>query len=384
VTTITIRAGGREATSEGANPSAAMQAAAIALGPSFPKAPLDDAKRAAWGAKTDESARRIERTWRHLVLGDLPNPEAATRALTESDPDSPWSHAILGLVAPRGGAESLRAAKRVLELLPAVPPSRAKALEGVAIILSEPGRIEDAIKLFRQSYRDAPDDADIAGLYGAIVLDTATDEGYGVIERVAQDFPTRAIIPLTNAITATNLRDAARNAKYIARLNQIHPEKACEGYQFDELLLSGEIASARAQLKDCDRLYGKGNDAFASDFVGAGIELAALEPDQALALAKRQAAGPGEPAARHPAQRHPVAPVRPAGERATGGARDLHRNNAQERLRCTGLQAARRRQPRHHQGHVEEGRGSCHRRAPRVEESGRPVPGDGHAAQGEG
>ncbi len=288
VTTVTIRAAGREATSEGANPLAAMQAAALALAPSFPKPPLDEAKRAAWGAKTDESARRIERTWRHLVLGDLPNAEATTRALTESDPDSPWSHAILALVAPRGGAESTRAAKRVLDLLSAVPPSRAKALEGLAIMLSEPGRIEDAIKMFRQSYRDAPDDADIAGLYGAIVLDTASDEGFGVIERVAQDFPTRAIIPLTNAITATSLRDAARNAKYIDRLNQIQPEKACEGYQFDEHLLSGDIARARAQLGECDRFYGKGNDAFASDFVGAGVELAALEPGQALALAKRQ------------------------------------------------------------------------------------------------
>ncbi|MBL8740151.1 MAG: protein kinase, partial [Myxococcales bacterium] len=287
-TTVTVRAAGRQATSEGPDPLTAMQAAAVALAPGFPKAPLDESRRAAWGAKTDESARRIERTWRHLLLGDLSDAEAATRALATSDPDSPWSHAILGLVAPRGGAESQRAAKRVLELLSAVPPARAKALEGVAIMLAEPGRLEDAIKLFRQSYRDAPDDADIAGLYGAIVLDTATDEGYGVIERVAQDFPTRAIVPLTNAITATSLRDPARNAKYIARLDQIHPEKACEGYQFDEQLLNGDIAAARAQLRDCDRFYGKANDAFASDFVGAGIELAALDADQALVLAKRQ------------------------------------------------------------------------------------------------
>jgi len=286
-TTITIRAAGRQATGVGPNPVIAMQRAAIELGPSFPAPPLDDAARALWGAKSDASARRIENTWRRLVLGDLPNAEATARELTQSDGDSAWSHAMLGLIAPRGGAESRAAAARVLELCGSLPASRAKALEGLAIMLSEPGRIDDAVKLFRQSYRDAPNDADSAGLYGAIVLDSATEEGFGVIERVAADFPTRAIIPLSNAITNTQLRDAERNTKYIDRLNEILPEKACEGYQFDELLLSGHVASARKRLTECDALYGSENAAFASNLMGALIELAALEPDKARALAQR-------------------------------------------------------------------------------------------------
>jgi hypothetical protein len=288
IVSVTLRAGGHEAKGEGATPTLAMEAAARALAPSFPSPPLDDAGRAAWGAKDDVSARRIERTWRRLLLGYAPDAERDARDLVASDPDSPWPHAILALVAPRGGVESQRSVKRSLELLGALSPSRAKGIEGTVIAISEPTRSEEAIKLLRQSYRDAPDDPDIAGLYGAIVLESASEEGFGVIERVAQDFPTRAIIPLTNAITGTLTRDAGRNAKYIKRLNEIHPEKACEGYQFDEMLLNGDIAAARGRLADCDRFYGTANEAFASDIVGASVELAALEPERALALAKRQ------------------------------------------------------------------------------------------------
>ncbi len=285
---VTVSVAGKSANGESAHPMQAMQLAVKALAPELPSPALSEAERAAWGADDDASARRIERTWRKLVLGDLDNAEAAARELVKTDPGSPWSHTVVTLVAPRGSAEGKQAAAEILKRLTKVPPGRAKALEGVAIITGEPARLEEAIKLFRQSYRDHPDDADIAGLYGAIVLDSAAEEGLSVIERVAQDYPTRSILPLTNAVTGSQVRDPANNARFMDWLNAIVPEKACSWFQFSELLMDEKIAEARARLATCSALFGSESESFYATLVAAEIELAALEPDLAHELAKQR------------------------------------------------------------------------------------------------
>jgi hypothetical protein len=288
---VVVRVGDLEGTGRGPAPMAAMLAAVAELAPKIQPRALDEAERAAWGAKTDESARRIERAWRRLVLGDIENPEAELRALIASDGESPWPHAMLCLAAPRGSAASIEACKATTTRLAVLPPNRAKAIEGVAALIGD-ARMDDAIKLFRQSYRAAPDDPDVAGLYGAVVLDTAADEGYGVIDGVAQRFPSYALVPLTTAIAGSQVRDRARNAKYIARLNEILPEQACEDTQFGDFFYDAAIDELRARLAHCVALHGTEDVTFA--LIAAEIELAALQPDKARALAAPKLSDPRE------------------------------------------------------------------------------------------
>lgn len=287
---VTVRAGGVQTKAHEATPMAAMQRAVTDLSPRIEAPPLDEAERASWGATTDESARRIERVWRKLVLGDLSDPEATIRDLVASDGGSPWPHTMMCLVAPRGSMQGIGACKAARERLSAVSPSRAKAIEGVALLIgddAQPGdREERAVKLFRQAYRDAPEDADVAGLYGAVVLDCSKEEGFGVIDGVAQRFPAYAAVPLTNAVTNVPVRDDARNAKYIARLNEIFPEKVCSGFEFEELLYQGAVDVYKKRVSDCRALLGDGIVDFTAVLLEAEGALASLDPDEAARLAR--------------------------------------------------------------------------------------------------
>jgi len=124
--------------------------------------------------------------------------------------------------------------------------------------MNQPETNDEAVKLFRQSYRDAPADPDVAGLYGAVAVDSA-NEGFGIIDGVAQRFPTYAIVALNNAVTGPEVRDGARNKKYIARLSEILPEKACSSSHIHELLMDGSIEDARTRVDQCVALFGAGD-----------------------------------------------------------------------------------------------------------------------------
>lgn len=285
--TVTIRAGDLSAEASGSSPLDAVQSAATALAPKLDRPPLTDADRLAWGATTDESARRIERVWRQLVLGFLADPEGAVRDLVTKEGDSPWSHVIMCLVAPRGSAASVAACKETIARLARVTPSRAKALEGVALLLGQSEKQSDAIRLFRQAYRDAPDDPDVAGLYGAIVLDASSEEAFGIIDGVAQRFPTYAMVALTNAVTASSVRDATRNATYIKRLDEIVPEKACADYQLVELFYDEKLDDLQRRYELCTALFGRDAASFPEPLIASAIAMARLDAEGARSHAKR-------------------------------------------------------------------------------------------------
>lgn len=284
-TTVSLRLGERSAKSSASTSLDAVRSAVVELAKQFDPRPMTAEARAAWGADTDESAHRIERGWRLLVVGDLKDAEGEIRKLTETDGDSPWPHAMMCLIQFRGSAQGRASCKAALDRVAKLSPARSKAVQGVAIAVGDPARVDEAIKMFRQAYREAPDDADVAGLYGAVVLEMAPDEGFGVIDNVARRFPTYAIVPLSNALDAS-VRDAARNVGYMNRLNEILPEKACEGDQFNELLWDDKIAEARARLAACERLLGSVGFEFMGSLLKGQIDLAALLPEEARMAAQ--------------------------------------------------------------------------------------------------
>lgn len=284
-TTVSLRIQDRSARSTAPAPLDAVRGAVAELAKQFTPRPMTAEARAAWGAGTDESAHRIERGWRLLVVGDLKDAEGEIRKLTETDGDSPWPHAMMCLVQFRGSEQGRASCKAALDRVAKLSPARAKAVEGLAIAVGDPERVDDAIKMFRQAYREAPDDADVAGLYGAVVLEMAPDEGFGVIDNVARRFPTYAIVPLSNALGAS-VRDAVRNVGYMNRLNEILPEKTCEGDQFNELLWDDKIEEARRRLAACERLLGSVGFEFIASLLKGQIDLAALMPEDARLAAQ--------------------------------------------------------------------------------------------------
>lgn len=290
VTTITAM--GATASAEGTSPMDSMKKAVTALSPRFTPPPMSDAERGSWGARDDASARRIERAWRRLVIGDSIDAERDIRVLIEQDGDSAWPHAMMCLVAPRGSASMVTACKATLERIGTVTPSRAKALEAVAVLIGDNERVEHAVRLFRQAYQDAPEDPDVAGLYGAVVLDIAPDEGFSVIDRVAEQFPSYAIVPLTNAVSAPSVRDAARNARYIEKLTAIVPEEACHDRALNELVASMRLDEARARVDLCTALFGKGDTDFFTSLHMAEIELAALQPERVRPIVSKLLSDP--------------------------------------------------------------------------------------------
>ncbi len=283
---VTIKVEGRSAEGSGPSPFDAMIAAVNKLAPTIAPRALSEAERKAWGADNDESARRIERTWRKLLVGDLEDPLLAVRELVASESTSPWSHAMACLVEARGGKTSVEACKKVLETLDRLPPHRAKALRGLALLIGDSAKYEEAIRLFRQASLEAVDDPDVSGLYGAVVLQTAPDEGFGVVDGVAQRFPTYAVLPLNNAVNGSPQRDAARNQKYLNRLAEILPEKGCLSGRFDDYLHDSKLAEAKEQLALCTAVYGTGDTIFASRLLGAELALASLDPERARELAQ--------------------------------------------------------------------------------------------------
>jgi hypothetical protein len=284
---VTLRLAGVSERVEDESPMGAASRAALALAGRFEERPLSEDERRRWGAESDASARRIERVWLKLLIGDLDNAEAAVRALGRTDPESPWTYVMQSLVLPRGGVEGRRAAEEAVARKDRLPPGRAKAVEGLAVMIQRPSDRDEMVRLFRQAYRDSPDDADVAGLYGVLVLDASKEEGLSVIERVATDFPTRAVVPLSNTPLNLPVRDPARNARYFGWLNRIFPEKACDSSQVSELLYDGAVDDARARIAACTTIFGTTSPTLRADLLEAQVAVVARSPARTIELAER-------------------------------------------------------------------------------------------------
>ncbi len=291
-THVKLTLGALQASADATSPIEAVRLAVAELAPKLGTPPTSDAMRAAWGAATPESARRIERVWRALLVGDLKDPEGEARALVKSDPDSPWSYAILGIVAVRGSKTCLDALAEAEKRLDKLEGARKRGLGALVKLLSNP-KPEEVMRELRKAYEDAPDDADIAGLYAAIAISLVpSEEGFAVVDRLAERFPTRAILAIQNAVTAAPRRDVARDDHYLGRLTEIVPEAACDDIVIDQHLVKGDVEGARSLLGTCRAYFGSASEDRGLSLKEARVDLVAGEPEKAHALAVKRLGDP--------------------------------------------------------------------------------------------
>ncbi|HVY49765.1 MAG TPA: serine/threonine-protein kinase, partial [Minicystis sp.] len=280
---VTLDVLGKRATSTGATPVDALAAASADLAKQLAPAKLTPDQVKAWGASDEASARRIERVWRELVLNLTPNHVTAIQALIKSDGGSPWPHALAALTLPNGSSEQEAARKKALDLAGLLPPARAEGLRGVlAFITGEAGRAS-GIEELRKSYRDAPDDADIAGLFAAVAMSAPGEEGWAVLDRLVAKFPTKSVLALNNAVSGPSDRDLERSTRYLDKLHAILPETSASFYSVENLAVRGKLDEARDALAFGDRFGLSGSAADASRLAEARVfvELAA-EDGQAV------------------------------------------------------------------------------------------------------
>ncbi len=293
--TARLELDGRVAQSTAALPLDAVAGAVRALAKDVAPPPMSDADVHAWGAKDAASARRIERLWRRIVLNLVSDDAVAIKELVEVDPASPWPHAFEALAAVGGSASLTDAADRTLARLDRLPPARALGLRGVMTYLGSRDR-KEALRLMRQSYADAPDDVDIAGLYAAIAIaEGAGDEGFAVVDRLFERNPTRSIVPLDNAVSAPSDRNLARDAKYLGRLCATFPEASAWRTNVTFLVRSGRFDEARAALAFARELGGSAasSDRLSLEAAAAEIELGAFAPAAVRDVASKLLADPG-------------------------------------------------------------------------------------------
>ena len=287
--------GGRPPPGKGATPVDAITAAAATLEAELAPPPVTAEQIAAWGAPDAEGARRIERAWRRMVLNVSKNDEAEVAKLLEAYPESPWSHLFAALIG-LDGTDAIREHRdRVVALAGKLPPARAHGVEGLVRVLRGPSERKEGLRLLRQAYAEAPDDADVAGLFAAITINVGTpEEGFAVVDRLYARFPTRSIVPLRNAVTAAQDRDLERDARYVERLVKTLPETLAWDVSIRQNILSGKLDEARAALAFGERfgLSGSSADAAGLDLTRSWVELAALEPRAAREVAARSLSDP--------------------------------------------------------------------------------------------
>ncbi|APR83089.1 serine/threonine protein kinase [Minicystis rosea] len=281
----------------GPTPIDAIVAASAGLAKRLSPPPLRDVDVRSWGAADEAGARRIERVWRELLLNASPNPDESVKALIASDPGSAWSHMIFVLVRPRRTEESKAAIRRGLELVDALPPARARALRGTFAIVDNvhADQLKEAMRLLRLAYAEAPDDGDVAGLYAAVAIAAgAQEEGFGVLDRLCERFPTKSLLALHNAIGRGIDRDLERDGRYLAKARALLPEVVAGEESVRFLGESGHFDEARAALAFGRRLglSGKSMDAATMDLSASWIELVALSPKAARELASRRRGDP--------------------------------------------------------------------------------------------
>ncbi|HEY4118177.1 MAG TPA: hypothetical protein VGM56_09985, partial [Byssovorax sp.] len=287
---VELTIAGARAAGDGPTPVDAMTAAIAELQPKLRVPKLSAAEVQAWGAADEAGARRIESLWRKLVLNMVPDDEAAARDLARTDPGSPWPYIIESLGSGnRGTAEQEAARTKALELTAKLPAARAAGLRGVLHFVGAGHDHDAALEELRRSYRDAPDDADVAGLYASVAIALGAEEGFAVLDRLVAKFPTRSMVPLENAVTQGRERDLDRDLRYLEVLRATLPETVAWYPWAQQLAARGKIDEARAALAFADRFgLGSPSGADAANLVEtrAFVELAAFEPARAREVAQ--------------------------------------------------------------------------------------------------
>jgi len=227
-------------------------------------------------------------------MDDLPDPEAESRALVRSDPDSPWPHMLLAITTIRGTKASLDAAAELGKRLDRVGGARQRALRAVHTLL-ERYDVDEAMKELRKAYGEDPNDADTASIYAANAIGVgAYDEGFSVVDRLAEKFPTHALLAIENAVTTPPRHDLERDERYLARLIEVLPDKRCGDTRLNQLLAREDIAGARGAVVECAAFFGPGKPSLdhGLDLWTAAVDLFSGEHDAAHAAAMKRMGDP--------------------------------------------------------------------------------------------
>ena len=247
-TRIDLALADQTATASAPEPIKAVDLAVAALAARVAPPPLTPQQIHAWGAADEVGARRIARVFRLRELRIAPEIGAETVRLAETDPGSPFSHLLLLMNVAGSGAMLESARARTLERIDKLPPSRRHLVRGLLLVYPVELDRQEAARLLRESYAEAPDDHEMVSLYATLALRLGLPEAFSVTDRLLAAAPTRAIVPIENAMIRAPGDDVARAEQYARRWFDILPEARATGPVVLTLARAGKIDEARAAL----------------------------------------------------------------------------------------------------------------------------------------
>jgi tetratricopeptide (TPR) repeat protein len=251
---VTLALAGHEASAEAATPIAAVDAVVAALADRVPTPRWSVPEIRAWGADDEAGARRIARVFRRRDLRLAPDIHAEVLRLQETDAGSPFCH-VLPLMIVGGSREVIQSAReRTLARLDRLPPSRAHLLHGLVLLFPSVLDHDEGVRLLRQSYAEAPDDPEMVGLYASLAIRLGLPEAHSVFERLIARTPARAIAAFDQALIWAAENDPERDARYVGRLLEVHPEARASPPVVRHFLRAGRLDEAERAVALGERL----------------------------------------------------------------------------------------------------------------------------------
>ncbi|MFO0591186.1 MAG: serine/threonine-protein kinase [Polyangiaceae bacterium] len=284
---------GETAAGNAREPMRAIDLAVAALRPKLAPPPLTPEEIRAWGANDEAGARRIARVFQRRDLRITADIGADAVRLLETDGDSPFSHLLVLMISAGSGEVLAKARERTLERLDRLPLSRQHLVRG--LLMAYPAEVDrkEAARLIRQSYAEAPNDAEMVGLYITLGTRLGLPESFGVLDRMIGSAPTHCVVPLENAILRAPDDDVERALRYAATWIEILPEARASQPVVQAYLRAGKLEDARRSI-DFGRQLGLSSMAEPVTYEGGlmDIELVGLETDRARERARTVLADP--------------------------------------------------------------------------------------------
>jgi serine/threonine protein kinase len=254
VTRVSLAIAGQGASASAREPLRAVDLAVAALAPKLAAPPLTPQQIHAWGADDEAGARRISRVFHRRDLRLSASIGSDAVRLLETDPGSPFSH-LLALMVSAGGSDAFQHGREhALSLLGKLPPSRQHLLQGVLSVFPAEVDRKEAARLLRQSYAEAPNDADAVSLYIALGLRLGLPEAFALLDKMIVSDPTHAIVPLDNAILRAPDSDVERAVRYAERWIEILPEGRAAQPVAQAFMRAGKLDEVRRSLDFGKRL----------------------------------------------------------------------------------------------------------------------------------
>jgi len=152
------------------------------------------------------------------------------------------------MISAGSGDVLAKARERTLERLDRLPLSRQHLVRG--LLLAYPAEVDrkEAARFIRQSYAEAPDDAEMVGLYVTVGTRLGLPEAFGVLDRLVAAAPTHSVVPLENAILRAPDDDAARALRYAEQWIEILPEARASQPVVQAFVRAGKLDEARRAI----------------------------------------------------------------------------------------------------------------------------------------